>query len=62
MLVLERKVHQRIMLTGGIVITIGEIDTRCKKVKIGIDAPDNIKILREEILLRNESNAELNGI
>ena len=40
MLILERKVHERVMLTGGIIITISDIDIRTKKVKLGFEAPD----------------------
>ena len=55
MLILERKIHQKIMLTGGIVISISDIDTKFRKVKIGIEAPPEIEILREELILRKEN-------
>ena len=46
MLILERKVHQDILIGDDIVITIVEINGN--KAKVGITAPDNIKILRPE--------------
>lgn len=62
MLILERKVHERVMLTGGIIITISDIDTRTKKVKLGFEAPDEINIVREEVLIRDLKHGKLNGV
>jgi carbon storage regulator len=48
MLVLSRRVDQRIMIDGGrIVITV--VDIRNDKVRIGIDAPDDVVVHREEV-------------
>ena len=48
MLVLSRKLNEKIVIDGGIVITIVKIDRN--QVRIGIEAPGNVSIYREEIL------------
>ena len=47
MLVLMRQVNQRIRIGHTIVITVNEI--KGGKVKIGIDAPKDLEVHREEI-------------
>ena len=47
MLVLSRTEQQRIVINGNIVITVVQIDTH--RVKLGIDAPENVEIWRGEI-------------
>jgi carbon storage regulator len=47
MLVLTRKSNQKIMLGKDIVITV--LKVQGDQVSIGIEAPDNVQILREEI-------------
>ena len=47
MLVLSRKESQRIRLGDSIVITIVKISG--DKVRIGIDAPANVLVLRDEL-------------
>jgi len=47
MLVLTRGVGERVIIGDNIVITILEVNGRF--VKIGIDAPRDIEILREEL-------------
>lgn len=47
MLVLSRKKDQRIVIAGGIVLTILEI--RGDKVRVGIEAPKHVDIHREEV-------------
>ena len=47
MLVLSRKQSQRIRLGDSIVITIVKISG--DKVRIGIDAPSNVLVLRDEL-------------
>jgi carbon storage regulator len=47
MLVLSRKVNQKIRIGNDIVITIVNISE--SSVKIGIEAPNSVKILRDEL-------------
>ena len=56
MLVLTRKAHERIVIDGNIVIEILEV--LGNRVRIGIQAPDGVSILREELLTREKKNAD----
>ncbi|MGL3200542.1 MULTISPECIES: carbon storage regulator CsrA [Curtobacterium] len=57
MLVLTRKVGERILVGDDIVITV--LDGRGDGVRIGIDAPRGVKIQREEVVRAViEANAE----
>jgi len=55
MLVLSRKESQRIRLGDSIVITIVKISG--DKVRIGIDAPSDVLVLRDELEPREQSSA-----
>ncbi len=56
MLVLTRRIGERIMIGDNITITIVEISRdRCR---IGIDAPTAIPIAREELLLANKPKCD----
>jgi len=55
MLVLSRKESQRIRLGDSIVITIVKISG--DKVRIGIDAPGDVLVLRDELEPREQSSA-----
>ena len=48
MLVLSRKLNEKIVIDGEIVVTIVKIDRN--QVRIGIEAPGHIPVYREEIL------------
>lgn len=57
MLVLTRKVGERILVGDDIVITV--LDSRGDGVRIGIDAPRGVKIQREEVVRAvREANVE----
>jgi Carbon storage regulator (could also regulate swarming and quorum sensing) len=50
MLVLKRKIGQRIIIGDNIIIQV--IDIEGRSVKIGIEAPKNVSVVREELLER----------
>ena len=57
MLVLSRKLNEKIVIDGGIVITIVKVDRN--QVRIGIEAPGHVQVFREEIApLHMGRNAE----
>ena len=47
MLVLSRKLNEKIVIDGGIVLTVVKIDRN--QIRLGIDAPTHVRVLREEI-------------
>jgi carbon storage regulator len=55
MLVLSRKESQRIRLGDSIVITIVKISG--DKVRVGIDAPSNVLVLRDELEARDPATS-----
>ncbi|MCI0457381.1 MAG: carbon storage regulator [Gemmataceae bacterium] len=59
MLVLSRKVGERVVIGGVVVVTVMATGGRC--VRLGIEAPQQVRILREEIALRQSSSAETKG-
>jgi carbon storage regulator CsrA len=48
MLILVRKIQQGIAIEGGISIQVLSIDR--DRVKLGIIAPENVKVMRQELL------------
>lgn len=54
MLVLTRKIEQGLVIAGNIVVRV--LDVSRDRVKIGVEAPDNVKILRQELLERADDN------
>ncbi len=52
MLILKRSVDQRIIIGEDIVLTVVAIEGN--QVKIGIEAPEGVKILREELVKKAE--------
>ena len=56
MLVLSRKTGERLLIGDEIVITVVRIGP--KTVRIGIDAPTDIKIVREELVVSPEPEYE----
>jgi carbon storage regulator len=59
MLVLQRKENQRILIGEDIVITVVG---PCTSVRIGIDAPKSVIILREEVRDRIKAAALRDGL
>ncbi|HYE78408.1 MAG TPA: carbon storage regulator [bacterium] len=49
MLVLSRKLNERIVINGNIVVTLVDIDQN--KIRLGIDAPKDVPIFREELVV-----------
>lgn len=59
MLILSRKKAERILIGNGIVISVVEI--RGDRVKLGFDAPREVRIDREEIAGKREKREESGG-
>ena len=55
MLILTRRANERILIGEDIAVSVLEIEGR--RVKLGIDAPSDVLILREEIIGREEARA-----
>ncbi|MDE2101988.1 MAG: carbon storage regulator [Patescibacteria group bacterium] len=53
MLVLARKEGEKVDIAPNIVVTVLEV--RSDEVRLGFEAPDDIKILRRELRLRDEA-------
>ena len=56
MLVLSRKSDQRILIGEDIVITVVQIAPR--QVRLGIEAPRDQNIVREELIVRDDDASE----
>lgn len=52
MLVLSRKVEEKIIINSNIVVTV--LSVSGDKVKIGIEAPKNVSVNREEVEKREK--------
>ncbi len=48
MLVLSRKLNEKIVINGNITVTVVKIDRN--QVRLGIEAPGEVPVYREEIL------------
>ena len=55
MLVLSRKVGEKLMIGDGIVITVNRIVGQ--RVSIGIEAPPHVRIVRGELEIHEEPSA-----
>jgi carbon storage regulator len=55
MLVLSRKRGQKVVISGGITITV--VSVTGNRVRVGIDAPDRVRVLRAELDGRQEKFA-----
>ena len=56
MLIISRKKNEGIIINGDIIITVA--DMQGDKVRIGIDAPESIKIMRKELMDTERANKE----
>ncbi|MGB2693887.1 MAG: carbon storage regulator [Dehalococcoidia bacterium] len=56
MLILTRKVDQGIVIAGNIHVRVLGVDR--DRVKIGIDAPLDVIVLRDELLEKDQAKAE----
>ena len=56
MLLLTRKIGETIIIDDGIKITVADIQGN--QIRIGIDAPKEVKIYREKIVERMKTEAE----
>ncbi len=59
MLVLSRKLNETIVIDGNIRITV--VGIRGNQVRIGIQAPDSVKIFRQELVSSDHSYLEPEG-
>ncbi|MBO4857315.1 MAG: carbon storage regulator CsrA [Treponema sp.] len=57
MLILSRKIDEKIKIGNDITITL--IDVHGDQVKIGVEAPKHVKVFRQEVYnaIQNENNA-----
>ncbi|GAB1481615.1 carbon storage regulator CsrA [Treponema sp.] len=64
MLILSRKINEKIMIGDDIAISVIEI--RGDQVKLGVDAPRNVKVFRREvfdaIMAENKAASESSSI
>ena len=62
MLILSRKIDQKIRIGYDIVITL--IDVKGDQVKIGVEAPSNVKVYRQEVFeaIQSENKAAASQI
>jgi carbon storage regulator len=56
MLVLSRKTGQKVVIGHGITVTVVEIDGN--RVRLAVDAPDRVRILRAELAGRHDEPAD----
>ncbi len=58
MLILSRKIDEKIKIGDDITLTIIEI--RGEQVKIGVEAPKNVKVFRQEVFnaIQSENKAD----
>lgn len=56
MLVLSRKLNEKIVINGNITVTVVKIDRN--QVRIGIDAPGDVPVYREELLTGDAASSD----
>jgi carbon storage regulator len=55
MLILRRKIGERIVIDGRIEVTV--LQVRGGKVRLGFSAPRDVRVMREEVLRPESANA-----
>ena len=63
MLILSRKVNEKLIINGNIEITI--VETAKNTVRIGFEAPSDVRIYREEIykeILKENARSEVSEV
>jgi carbon storage regulator len=56
MLVLSRKIGEKIVISNDIVVTVVKVEGN--KVRLGIEAPDQIRIMRSELMWWRDKSVE----
>lgn len=59
MLVLSRKAGERLLIGDDVVITV--VRVAGNKVRLGVDAPQSVRVLRDELQKFNAEDFEDNG-
>ncbi len=59
MLVLSRKIGEHVFVGGSVVVTV--LAARCGIVRIGIEAPSEVRVLREELASPRDPDAQVIG-
>ena len=63
LLILGRKIGERVRIGNDIYVTVLEASNPKGQIKLGFEAPDDINIVREELIKKKESiNANRNTI
>lgn len=60
MLIISRKKNESVIIQGNVEVIV--LDVQGEKVKIGIEAPNDIKIMRKELLETEDFNKEASHI
>ena len=60
MLVLSRKLGEKIMIGNNIVVTVVKIDRN--QIRIGIEAPQDVPVFREEIAQNSLAKGKMQAI
>ncbi len=55
MLVLSRKIGEKVVIGNNITVTV--VETKGNRVRLGISAPDDVRILREELAVWQDADA-----
>ncbi len=59
MLILTRKIGEKVHIGDNVTVTV--LDVRGDQVRVGIEAPKEVPVHREEIFYRIKAKAEVDG-